>query len=130
MKKRIAAAVLIALCIAALFFLFRRRTEIDAAMGEVTYVWRWGIASHMKADRNRDGRIDLIATWNEGLAFYSDVPPRHLRADTNYDGTFDLRVTYYPERVVELDRNFDGVMETTLRGEEAEEYVAGMRLSR
>jgi hypothetical protein len=119
MRRVVITLALLASVCGILLFLFREKRTVDAGFGEVTYVWRWGIASHMKADRNRDGNVDLIVTWNEGRQFVTSTPPRHLLADTNFDASFDLRVTYYPEKLVEIDSDGDGVFETKHRGEEA-----------
>ncbi len=125
MRRPVAIVLAVVVILTAvLLYLFRRSTEVDPRYGEVTYVWRWGIASHMNADRNRDSRVDLVVTWNEGREFVTSFPPRELRADTNFDGRFDLHVQYAPVRLVELERNEDGVFETTYRDAAADDYLS------
>lgn len=122
----IAVAVIV---VAALLYLFRWSSAVDPEYGAITYVWRWGIASHMKADRNRDSRTDLVVTWKKGTKFITTARPRELKADTNFDGNFDLLVQYVPVKHVALDRNEDGVFETTYQDQAAADYLSRLSLS-
>lgn len=111
-------------------YLFRFKRSTNPQLGEVTYVWRWGIASHMNADTNQDGDVDLVVTWNEGRTFATSFPARELRADRDFDGRYDLRVTYYPRPLVEIDQDGDGSFEVTHRDRSAKDFISRMSVGR
>ena len=129
MRRRVLTACTMTI-IVVLAYLFRFERSTSPDFGDVTYVWRWGIASHMNADTNRDGDVDLVISWNEGRAFVTSFPARELRADRDFDGRYHLRITYYPRALVEIDQDADGWFETTYRGEQAQHFLSHFRVGR
>ncbi len=104
-------------------YLFRTTVEARADGAVVRHTWRWGMAYSASIDRDGDGRIDILAFLQPGLAdFYTDVPPREVLLDLDLDGRFDHRLVYAAVDRLELDVDGDGEFETTLTGSQVGQY--------
>jgi hypothetical protein len=128
-RQIIIIAVLLGLAASVGIWLFRIRTDNDDPRGIVRYRWKWGLASEILIDRDRDGRFDLKVIYpGRFREFASDDSPHELWADQNFDGRFDVMWRVEGGLVVRQDIDGDGVFETEVRGTEAERFRAELTL--
>ena len=130
MKMRILIIAIVAgVCLGASAWMFRVRTDNNDPRGVIRYRWKWGRASEISIDRDRDGRADVKVFYPGRFRdFASDDPPRELWADQNLDGRFDVMWRREDSLIVRRDVDDDGILETELRGADAERFKADLTL--
>lgn len=114
---------------------FRTESYPDHPLGPTKITRRWGMVRRISTDFDRDGRVDIIGVYE--WSFYepgSNDSFTELYERVACDEGFDLWISYDPDgvaRVLELDRDCDGVREKRMEGEDlSSEIVTILKSSR
>jgi len=108
-------------------YLFRVEVLEAGYLGEVSVKYKWGYPAELRQDLDEDGSNDLVERLDAPFGRYAAHTTLVTEGfyDTDFEGQLDAHVIFQGEggaiKVVELDRDGDGVFEVLLRGEEAQE---------
>ena len=125
MRKRLLVAlvtILVAACVIGYVRLFRTVTVNNPALGVFYYKYSWGGPDMLLVDTNRDGEVDIRASYR-GSKDFSDGGHEYWE-DRNFDGSFEIHVFHHNSSIsrIEIDTDGDGAYDTELLGAKAREY--------
>jgi hypothetical protein len=113
------------------FWLFKERTQINPALGRITYKFRWSFAHEIERDIDQDGIVDQRAFLPPGTREFTDQSiPAEIWADGDHDGRFEAHGTLDAEGIVriEIDSNNDGKVDRILDREAAKAFLRAMEI--
>ena len=109
------------------FYLFRTATQDNPAIGRVTYQWKWGMAREIRVDSTGDGLTDFRGLFpGRSMTFHTHQSWAEAWESSKCDGNFDIHLTADSGgnlSAVEFDSDRDGVFETIVRDQEAEQFL-------